>query len=61
MKSKILFFVGLAGVITTIMVGLTAFSSNDVLCVPFIVIGILLSIIIIALSEILDFMEKSNK
>ena len=58
MRGKIISVSGILGIIVTVLVTLGVFSSNELLGAPFFVIGVLLSIIIIALGEILDLYEK---
>ena len=58
LKGKIISVSGILGIIVTVLVTLGVFSSNELLGAPFLVIGVLLSIIIIALGEILDLYEK---
>lgn len=58
MKGKIISVSGILGIIVTVLVTLGVFSSNALLGAQFFVIGVLLSIIIIALGEILDLYEK---
>lgn len=60
MRGKIITFIGFLGVIATLIVAVTTFSSKDLLCVPFIVVGVLLSIIIVALGEIIQFIESNQ-
>ena len=58
MRGKIISVSGILGIIVTVLVTLGVFSSNALLGAQFFVIGVLLSIIIIALGEILDLYEK---
>lgn len=54
------FSAGILGIIATFIVAVTTFSSKDLLCAPFITIGVLLSIVIIALGEFLDSYQKNQ-
>ncbi len=61
MTGRLFSSVGILGVIVTFIVAVTTFSSKDLLCIPFVVIGVLLSIIIIiALGEFLHLYEKNQ-
>lgn len=60
MKGKIFSVVGIMGIITTFIVAVTTFSSKDILCIPFVVIGVLLSFVIIALGEFIWLYEKKQ-
>lgn len=52
---KIFFGLGIIGIIATIITGLTSFSNTTRdFAMPFIVIGILLSIIVIGIGYVLD-------
>lgn len=60
MIGKIFLVAGALGIIATFIVAVTTFSSKDLLCAPFFVIGVLLSIIIIALGEFICLYEKNQ-
>ena len=60
MRGRIITYTGFLGVIATFIVAITTFSSKDLLCAPFIVVGVLLSIIIVALGEIIQFIENNQ-
>lgn len=60
MKGKLFSIAGILGIIATFIVAVTTFSSKDLLCAPFITIGVLLSIVIIALGEFLDSYQKNQ-
>lgn len=61
MTGRLFSSVGILGIIVTFIVAVTTFSSKDLLCIPFVVIGVLLSIIIIALGEFLHLYEKKSE
>ncbi len=58
MKEKFT-LIGIVGIIATVITGLTSFSNNTSdFAVPFIVLGILLSVIIIELGYLFDDLRK---
>lgn len=59
-KGRIFSLLGILGIVVTFIVTATEISSNDPLRPIFVVIGILLSIVIVALGEILNFLEKKH-
>lgn len=57
---KLISFVGILGIIATLIVAATTFSSKDLLCAPFILISVLLCIIVISLGEIIKLWENKK-
>lgn len=59
MKEKLFTIIGFLGVIVTFLVSVTTYSSSDYLYrAPFVLIGVLLSIIIAVLGEILFCLKQ---
>ena len=56
---KIFSVIGILGIIATLIISVTEFSSSDyALRAVFVVVGILLSIVIVALGVLIDLIEK---
>lgn len=60
MNGRVFSFTGFLGIIATLIVSITVFSSKDSLRIPFVIVGILISLIIIALGEIIYLLKNQN-
>ncbi len=60
MSGKLFSVAGILGIVATFIVSKASFSSSDRLSAPFFVIGVLLSIVIIALGELLKLYQNNQ-